>query len=550
MGTEHDLPDLPTDLFLMITHHLDPIDIVRCRSVSQSWHRTFTNEPFLRDVLIREYDKAQDVHALLDLEIRHMADRSSGDEFSQCPVVWRRAFDRILARRIALKSGRPRSVTKLDLRVGFTGLSEIKAALRSHFIPVFPWSRYHRSDRPDMQLEEQVPTDLLETNWTYDSGLLVYPDMIKVQAYVLLDIEQDTISIVPFDLTDRIVRRIRLKHKILVFEWAEKEPYHKLNELEEVHRHHVTAFDVELAKDSFPWLSPWRITFRSEWKLHYLGFPLSALDCWFSDHSTTHYVVYIWQTNRSAWGENEPLESLLIWDISKPSSYHLSDELSSGTQASVGPRLVKKLSYLDLDFLTIRQRDTPFLRKITLDGSACVYFFEEGCTRERGSHIGHGYEAGRRNPKDVAWERIVGIPVLGPGPRWEDRLAIDSRFTHEWQPTGSKSPDPLIPKRATCWRYDGMGPGFRSLVVRDVSAGIMFSVVQRTIGFPEIWVSSDSHSWSTEIDLHDIRWRWKQIDGDEHYLIIQSNEELHVLHFDHVPGAKRQKRRSYLGTAC
>lgn len=119
-------------------------------------------------------------------------------------------------------------------------------------------------------------------------------------------------------MKDRVVRRIRLKHNLLVFEWAEKEPYHKLNELEKVHRHYVTAFDVQSTKNCFPWLSQWQITFRSEWKLHYLGFPLSSQDRWFSDHSTTHYAVYVWQTNRSAWGENKPIESLFIWDISPP----------------------------------------------------------------------------------------------------------------------------------------------------------------------------------------------------------------------------------------
>lgn len=150
-----------------------------------------------------------------------------------------------------------------------------------------------------MRLEEQVPTDLLETEWTYDSGLLVYPDRIEMQAYMLLDIEQDTISIVPFDIKGRIVRRIRLKHNLLVFEWAERIPYHKLNDFEFVHRHYVTAFDVQPAKNSFTWLPQWKISFRSERKLHYLGFPLSAQDCWFSDHSTTHYTVYIWQTNHS-----------------------------------------------------------------------------------------------------------------------------------------------------------------------------------------------------------------------------------------------------------
>lgn len=550
METVLDLPDLPTDLFLMVTRNFDPIDIVRCRLVSKSWLREFTDESFLRDVLVREYDEAKDVHALLDLESKHAIDRSSWNDFGQLRDAWRRTFDRVVARRRALKSGRPRSVTKLDLRSGLTNLLDNQADVRGCHIPVFPWGRYHRSARVDVWPEERVPTDLLETKWTYDSGLLVYPDMIEIKSYVLLDIERGTIAIVPFDIKDRIVRRIRLKHSLLVFEWAEAKPYHKLNELEEVHRHYVTAFDVQSAEDSFPWLSQWTITFRSEWKLHYLGFPLSVQDCWLSDHSTTHYAAYIWQANRSAWGQNEPIESLLIWDISQPSIYRSFDDPSDVSQVSIGPRLVKKLSYLDLDFLTIRQRDTPFLRKIALDESACVYFFEEGCQRERGSHVGHGYGAGRSNPRDVVWERIVGIPILGPGPNWEDRLGKDSTFSGDWQQTDCSSPDLLTPKRATCWRYAGMGSGIRNQVVRDESAGITYSVVQRTIGFPEIWVSSGSHSWSTEIDLQDIQWRWKQIDGDELYLVIESNEELHVLHFDHDVEAQRKKGRQFLDTAC
>lgn len=548
-----DLPDLPTDLFLIVTRYLDPIDLVRCRLVSKPWHREFTDESFLRDVLVREYGESRDVRAVSELELKYMV--PSGSDIGQFRDIWRRTFDRVIARKRALKSGKPQHITKRRLRDGLTTPLEKQSNFQYRHIPVFPWNRYHSlADQHgfghvSVSLEEQVPTDLLETEWTYDSGLLVYLDMIEIQAYILLDIEQDTMAVVPFDIEDRIVRRIRLKHNLLVFEWAEKEPYHKLNELEEVHRHYVTAFDVRSAKDCFPWLSQWQITFRSEWKLHYLGFPLSAQDCWFSDLSTTHYVVYIWQTNRSAWGENEPIESLLIWDISQPSNYRPSNDPSSGSQASVWPRLVKKLSYLDLDHLTIRQRDTPFLRKIALDGSACVYFFEEGCNRERGSHVGHGYEAGRRNPRDVVWERIVGIPLLSHGPRWENRLGLDSTFIPEGQHTDLKCPDPLTPLRATCWRYKGMECGMRSQVVQDESAGIKYSVVQRTIGAPEIWVSSDSHNWATGIDLQDIQWRWKQIDGDERYLIIQSNEELHVLHFDQDLGVKKKRGGSFLRMA-
>ena len=222
----------------------------------------------------------------------------------------------------------------------------------------------------------------------------------------------------PFEIKDHIVRRIPLKHNLLVFEWAEKEPYHRLNELEQVHRHYVATFDVQSAKDSFPWLSQWEITFRSEWKMHYSGFPLSAQECWFSDHSTAHYAAYIWQTNRSAWGENDPIESLLIWDILQPSSYRPSNDPSNRSQTSIGPHLVKKLSYIGLGFLKFGKRIRHSWKKIALNGSACVYFFEEGCNRERGLHVSHESEAGRRNPRDVVWERIVGIP--GSGPRWEN----------------------------------------------------------------------------------------------------------------------------------
>ena len=552
MGTVLDLPDLPTDVFLMVTRSLDPIDLVRCRLVSKSWHTQFMDESFLREILVREYAYAPEVRALQKFEVENIPDEPYVDDLGQVRDVWRDAFDRILARKLAIRSGRPRSVTKLDLRSGFSILGK-QAGFPDIRFSVVPWDRYQKSRRDRTASENvwqgsRVPTDLSETEWTYDSGLLVYADTIEIQSYILLDIEQDTMSIVPFDIKDRIVRRVRLKHNLLIFEWAEKESYHRLNELEDVHRHYVTAFDVTSRKDSFPWLTQWKITFRSEWKLHYLGFPLSAQDCWFSDHSTTHYVVYFWQMNRSAWGENEPIESLLIWDISQPPSHRPSDHYSGGSQVPTAPPLVKKLSYLDLDFLTIRQRDTPFLRKIALDGNACVYFFEEGCVRELGLHVGYGYEAGRRNPGDVVWERIIGIPVLGHGPRWEDRHGKDSTSSAERQHANFKVPDSSMPIRATCWRYAGMGKGIRNQIVRDELAGIAYFVIQRTIGDPEIWVS-DSDSWYAEVHLQRIKWRWNAIDGDERHLIIQSDEELHILHFDDNPRRKRERGRPFLRTA-
>ena len=549
-----DLPDLPTDLFLMVTRYLDPIDIVRCRLVSKQWRKEFVNEDFLRDILLIEYGQARDVRALSDVEIDHTVDGPAEINFGHPRDVWRRAFDRVVARRQALRSGKPRFVTKRDLRGGPRDLLEKQVEIQHYHIPVIPWDRslvvplYYRSSKQYLGRVDQVPTDLLETTWTYDSGLLVYPDVAETQAYVLLDIEKDTLSIVPFDMKDRIVKRLRLKHNLLVFEWTGKGPHHVLDAFEDIYRHYVTAFDVSSAKDSLPWLAQWKITFRSEWNLDHLG--LSMQDRWFSDHSASHFAVYIWQMSRAAWAGDEPTESLLIWDISQSSDYRPSDDPSGSRRVSIGPQLVKKLSYHDLDFLKIRQGWEPVLRKIALDGSACVYFFEEGCSHERGLHVGHGYETGRRNARDVVWERVVGIPILGPGPCWEDRLGRDSTFAHLWQPPDFRSSGCRKINTATCWRYEGMGSGLRNQIVRDESADIEYHVVQRVIGFPEVWVYSVLGSWCVQIDLSDIQWQWKRIDGDERYLIIQSTDVLHILHFDHDDGARKEMGKVFLAESA
>ena len=169
MQTRLDLPDLPTDLFLIVMRYLDHTDFVRCRQLSKSWHREFTDESFLRDVLVKEYRETRDVHALPDLEIECLVDRSSADECGKSSDIWRRNFDRVLAKKRALKSGKPRSVTKRYLRSILTNPLDKQANTRDLHTPVFPWSR-NRKRRvwadEGVWIENQIPTDLLETEWT------------------------------------------------------------------------------------------------------------------------------------------------------------------------------------------------------------------------------------------------------------------------------------------------------------------------------------------------------------------------------------------------
>lgn len=125
---------------------------------------------------------------------------------------------------------------------------------------------------------------------------------------------------------------------------------------------------------------PWsRLSnYRNEWKIHFLGMPLNSRDCFFSTHSSTHYALYLWQPNRSAWGEDDPIEALAIWDISRSSPYHPSEDPTGRGKPVIeeGSTVIRRLSFADLDFYKIRQRSTPIIRNLELDENH-VYVIEE-----------------------------------------------------------------------------------------------------------------------------------------------------------------------------
>lgn len=262
------------------------------------------------------------------------------------------------------------------------------------------------------------------------------------------------------------------------------------------------------------------MAFRNEWKLSFLGQSIALQDFWLSTHSKTHYAAYIWQPHSNARRGYDTTELLLVWDISESSQSRPSDAQSVGVQPSMGPRLVKSLVNRDLEFLTVRQHDTPSLRKIVLDDST-VYFFEEGCDLERGLHVCPARD--KRNTNKY-WERVVGIPILGPGPRWEDERDVTTILPVSTGPTG--------PTRATCWRWEGIYPGVLNKMIHDEPADIQFRILQQHVGVPEVWVSSNTQGWDAKVDLPGIVWRWKEVYGDERWLIMQSKDDLYILRFD------------------
>lgn len=172
--------------------------------------------------------------------------------------------------------------------------------------------------------------------------------------------------------------------------------------------------------------------------------PLNSQDRFFSTHTSTHYAQYLWQPNRSAWGEDEPIESLAIWDISSPSTYRPSLDPAGRAKppATEGPRVVRRFSFADLDFYNIRQGPSPVLHKLELDGQN-VYVIEE-------DHRWIVGQQARDTLPRLHQVKTTGIP-FGAGPRYEDECGSDGDIHLSFCERASDARSPGI---APCWRHE------------------------------------------------------------------------------------------------
>lgn len=183
---------------------------------------------------------------------------------------------------------------------------------------------------------------------------------------------------------------------------------------------------------------------RNEWKIHFLGIPLNSRDRFFSIHTPNHYAQYLWQPNRSAWGEDEPIESLAIWDISSPSNYRPSLDPAGRAKppATEGPQVIRRFSFADLDFYDIRQGPTPVFHRLELDEQN-VYVVEED----------HrwivGQQAGDLLPR-LHKVKTIGVPFAA-GPRREDECGADGDVHLSFCERVSDVRSPGI---APCWRHE------------------------------------------------------------------------------------------------
>ncbi|KAA8643530.1 F-box protein [Aspergillus tanneri] len=391
-SVELGLAFLPREIFWMILKLLCPSDIIRCRRVSQSWNVAFGNPSNLVPLLKEFFPLAKEVRAL------HKEDSSSTSLTpEQDDQHWRSLFDRIASRYAHLDRGKPRSVQKFKLCNDFGPSGE------REWFPVQPW------DSHSSHLMQRVDCPFSEPFWTYEDGLLVYPSA-NYSCLVLMDLKSNGDFIVPFVITGKVIRRIRMQRRVLVVEWAEPKAFHWLNDSDGVHRHFASSFDVNQASNG------WTITFRNEWKIMFLGHPLSERDKFYSTHSQTHYAIYIWQPNRSLYtaDEDAPIESLSVWDISQPSSYRPSLDPNGHlrhAEEDRGPSIVSRFGFRELGFYSVRQRGLPRVQSLNIaDDDQSIEIAENVCTGPVDRLVG---------PAEwTSQVQVISIPIIGNGPCW------------------------------------------------------------------------------------------------------------------------------------
>ena len=503
------LASLPQDVLIQVAIFLDPWDVVRCRHVSEAWNRAFADSYLLEQVLRYNLKSS--------LEVRGRLEHGKAFDEGSVKVL----FNRLASRYYHLAHGKLCSVLPLKLMTAKWIGIEGKGLGFPNFYPIGAWD-FHRS-RERVVLPGITRATFDQAFWTYDDELLVYPAEDQ-QSLVLLDLENEISETVPFELGDKIVRNFRLKCGILIIEWAESKPFHALNIEVPVHRHFVALFRISCINESPPSRRHWSITPHAEFRLHFLGLPLMDQDRFFSTHTSTHYAVYFWQPNRSMYtgNEEEPIESLLIWDISSSSTYLPSLDPSGLAlpHDSPGPKSIARLSFRDLDFYNVRQRSVPALMHLSLDSAA-------GNLRVRENQ--KFYTPGYFDPAERCWRTCTTIiPFLGYGPH--QHIADDGSNMPPYVGNCSMESDEDL------WDEQSWCENWVNIVCQE--SGVMFSLAQTMFRHQDAlnWTMVRVMALGREAGMDEKTARLVtekgKLAGDERWLIGEADGFVNVLRFD------------------
>ncbi|KAK5091814.1 hypothetical protein LTR70_006344 [Exophiala xenobiotica] len=469
------LDALPQDILLLILQYLEAYDLRRLQLVSRCFRATFSEHIYLRTIL-KGYSHAREVRYLLFKDYQALSSSQSlSQRHNYHPTDLQTIFNTIATRYYHLTQGKSRSIRRINLRA----LDQ-----SGHWLPTPQWD-YHESQPGGRLYHEHAshiqlrsvngvskPYLFRPTLWSYDDGLLVFAParneeekrwtveetshvgserktgvLHEDRCLVVLNLESDAQTEVPFDVHGKIIRNLRLKERVLIVEWAERDAFHDLNMVDRVHRHFATAFRIKETRtnensqpsdtstfheastaDRQPSVKL-DVHFHSEWRIHFLGFPLTSRDHFFSTHTATHYCLYYWQPNRSLWtgDEDQPIEALQVWDISQACPYRPSEDPGNIHRDSFGkdgPYMVAKFAMRMLGYLGARQQGRISLLGLSLDSQMRTV-----SVRQNVFESGQGYF----DPAERNWcASVTSFPFVGLGPvhRREGHVELPSYRGH------------------------------------------------------------------------------------------------------------------------
>ncbi|KAH6998079.1 hypothetical protein BKA56DRAFT_607651 [Ilyonectria sp. MPI-CAGE-AT-0026] len=468
------LTDLPFTIFLDIVLLLPPVDALRCRQVSSAWRSALTRQDLAISLILGRFPRAREARILRRwLASGGLGHRYAGDLED---TEWAAVFANLARRYFHLGAAQPWKTSKVQTFNGGNALWGVT-----------PWNRFLKLHNRAADFQSWDPV------WTFEpeDGLLVYPaaSSTPLQRYRVRDLETGSEFIVPFDTAGKVIRRVRLHDKVLLFEWCEEHGLdlsHPVKTLDTAIRHYATAYDVVRhgaaallpRRDAAEPGREWSFVRRAEWKIHHLGMLPTHQDRFFSAHNRTHYAVYVWQPARSPWGDDDPLERLIVWELG-PAPPAGGSPGPETVGAGAGPRVVLQLANADLRAWGVGQRDTPSLRELALDATTWDETAQTACGHVYLVEETHRWAAGPHSsltPPPLHRVRSTGIPLGGHGPRWLDNCDADGSNNPKNPQAGcrhsatSDSRD-TWPGRAPCWRHDDF-PFVTVSGVHDAPAGV------------------------------------------------------------------------------
>ncbi|TFB04815.1 hypothetical protein CCMA1212_002710 [Trichoderma ghanense] len=503
------LTDLPYTIFTTIIAHLSPTQTIRCRLISRAFHSALTRNDLCISLILAHFPRSLEGRRLkTHLKTGDLTALESGD--------WAAVFANLARRYYHLGNALPWKIDKVKVFKDDEGV-----VLRG----VAPWNRHLSLNGKTAAFHFWDPA------WTVapGEGLLVYPaeedatDNMSVGAvFRARDLQTGREVDVPFDLRGKIVRRVRVSHGVLVFEWCEQEALSYNNplvadEAKRVHRHYATAYSVRTA-GSWDGVIPrrhvggvgdassetpaytWEFELRCEFEIHPVGLSLNHQDRFFSTHNATHYVPHYLgiQPSPAAIRNNNN------------NNNNNNNTRSKHTNPST-PRIIRTMTNRHLRDSALRQGHAPALRAMALDDSTWDPVRASACGHVFLTEEEHRWSAGpHSSPNRPRLHRVktTGIPLVGQGPRWVDDCGggggVNLRFCwrgrwrrdmteveddgvvlHDdgddddggsdgavaWSPERAWSHSQTWPGRAPCWRHDDF-PYVTLSEVFDAAAGV------------------------------------------------------------------------------